>query len=138
RPVVGAQRVRGGRFRGSGPVRPWPGRSPPGGGNRRLSALVRILRFTRSLTPYYVGIMLVAAVTTGASLAVPFLTGRATDVIVAAVGGERETPDAVRTVLLLAAAVLAAELLNSIVSNIGGYWGDVMSAKMRTILSVRY
>ncbi|QGH70678.1 ABC transporter ATP-binding protein [Pseudactinotalea sp. HY158] len=103
-----------------------------------MSALARILRFTRSLTPYYIGIMIVAAITTGAALAVPFLTGHATDVIVATIDGDGEVGAAVRTVVLIAAAVLAAELLNSVVSNIGGYWGDVMSARMRTILSVRY
>ncbi len=103
---------------------------------------MRILRFTRSLTPYYVGIMIAAAVITGAGIAVPFITGAATDVVVGAVGavanGEAVPEGAIRSVVLLALALLAASLVETFVSNIGGYWGDVMSAKMRTILSTRY
>lgn len=101
-----------------------------------MASLLRILRFTRSLSPYYTGIMVAATFVTLSGLAIPFLTGRATDVIVAAVNGDAD--GAVVTVLLLAAAVLGAELVGAVVSNIGGYWGDVMSSRMRNILSVRY
>src|SRR5699024_8647495 len=74
----------------------------------------------------------------GAGLAVPFLIGHATDTVAAAVGGETDTGTAVRTVLLIAGAVLAAELAVTVISNVGGWFGDVMSNRMRTILSVRY
>ncbi|MBK0418977.1 ABC transporter ATP-binding protein [Leucobacter sp. CSA1] len=107
-----------------------------------MSTLMRILQFTRSLTPYYIGIMVAAAVVTAAGLSVPFITGKATDVVVEAVrsiaGGEGVPDDAIRIVVLLSLALLAASLVETFVSNIGGYWGDVMSAKMRTILSTRY
>lgn len=107
-----------------------------------LSTILRILRFTRTLTPYYLGIMIAAAVITGAGIAVPFITGAATDVVVGAVGsvsnGNGVPEGAIRAVVLLALALLAASLVETVVSNIGGYWGDVMSAKMRTILSTRY
>ena len=113
-----------------------------------MGTLMRILKFTRSLTPYYIGIMIAAAVVTAAGLAVPFITGRATDVIVAALGGAASGDGAapvstdpgqtITTVLALAAALLVVSLIEAIIGNIGGYWGDVMSAKMRTILSTRY
>lgn len=111
-----------------------------------MSTLLRILRFTRSLTPYYIGIMIAAAVVTAAGLAVPFITGRATDVIVSAVdssvSGQETVADvageATRIVVLLAIALLAVSLVEAGIGNVGGYWGDVMSAKMRTILSTRY
>ncbi|WP_053386394.1 ABC transporter ATP-binding protein [Leucobacter japonicus] len=113
-----------------------------------MGTLMRILKFTRSLTPYYIGIMIAAAVVTAAGLAVPFITGRATDVIVAALGGAAsgdgaapvatDPGRAIATVLALAAALLAVSLIEAVIGNIGGYWGDVMSAKMRTILSTRY
>ena len=73
-----------------------------------------------------------------AGLAVPFLIGHATDTVAGAVGGQGETGTAVRTVILIAAAVLAAELAVTVISNVGGWFGDVMSNRMRTILSVRY
>lgn len=111
-----------------------------------MTTLLRILRFTRSLTPYYLGIMIAAAVVTAAGLAVPFITGRVTDVIVSAVGtaadGKGAVADvageAIRVVVLLAIALLAVSLVEAGIGNVGGYWGDVMSAKMRTILSTRY
>ncbi len=115
------------------------------GGPPDVTVLIRILKFTRTLAPYYAGIMLAAVVVTAAGLAVPFITGRATDVISSAVGaanGADPAADAVQTtiasVILLAVALLAVSLIEAGVGNIGGYWGDVMSAKMRTILSTRY
>ncbi|QZY52706.1 ABC transporter ATP-binding protein [Leucobacter tenebrionis] len=107
-----------------------------------MSTILRILRFTRSLTPYYLAIMAAAAVVTIAGIAVPFITGAATDTVVDAVGsvsGGSGIPDgAIRTVMLLALALLAASLVETVVSNLGGYWGDVMSERMRAILSTRY
>lgn len=107
-----------------------------------MTTILRILRFTRTLTPYYLAIMAAAAVVTGAGIAVPFITGAATDVVVDAVGSVSNgsgIPDgAIRSVMLLALALLAASLVETVVSNLGGYWGDVMSERMRTILSTRY
>ena len=112
-----------------------------------MAPLLRILRFTRSLTPYYIGIMAAAAIVTAAGLAVPFITGAATDVIADAFGeltsGERALEPGVVSatitpVVVLAVALLAVSLVEAVIGNIGGYWGDVMSAKMRTILSTRY
>lgn len=117
-----------------------------------MTVLIRILKFTRTLAPYYAGIMLAAVVVTAAGLAVPFITGRATDVISSAVGAASATGGAasgadsaaggvqttIESVILLAVALLAVSLIEAGVGNIGGYWGDVMSAKMRTILSTRY
>lgn len=103
-----------------------------------MSSLLRIVRFTRSLTPLYVAIIVASVLTAVANLAVPFIIGRATDSVASAVSGQVATGDAVRTVLWLAAALLAVELATTVVSNVGGWFGDVMSNRLRTILSVRY
>lgn len=114
-----------------------------------LTTLSRILRFTRTLAPYYVAIMIAAVVTTVAALALPFITGRVTDVIVNAIGEgigadgagsatEELIRGTIHTVFLLALALLAVTLIETATSAIGGYWGDVVSAKMRTMLSTRY
>lgn len=103
-----------------------------------MSSLLRIIRFTRALAPLYTAIIACSVLTAGAGLAVPFLIGHATDTVAGAVGGDTATGTAVRTVVLIAAAVLAAELAVTVISNIGGWFGDVMSNRMRTILSVRY
>ena len=103
-----------------------------------MASLLRIVRFTRALAPLYTAIIVCSVLTAAAALAVPFLIGHATDTVAGAVGGQTPTSTAVRAVVLIAAAVLAAELFNTVVSNIGGWFGDVMSNRMRTILSVRY
>jgi ATP-binding cassette subfamily B protein len=103
-----------------------------------VPTLLRLLGFTRSLSRYYVGITLAAVVVTAAGLAVPFLTGAATDQVVSALGGHTQRDTAVFTVVLLAVALLGVSLVEAIIGNIGGYWGDVMSARMRRILSTRY
>ena len=103
-----------------------------------MASLLRIVRFTRALAPLYTAIILCSVLTAAAALAVPFLIGHATDTVAAAVGGQTPIGTAVRAVVLIAAAVLLAELFNTVVSNVGGWFGDVMSNRMRTILSVRY
>ncbi|MEJ6543639.1 ABC transporter ATP-binding protein [Brachybacterium paraconglomeratum] len=103
-----------------------------------MASLLRIVRFTRALAPLYIAIIVCSVLTAAAALAVPFLIGHATDTVAGAVGGQTPTSAAVRAVVLIAAAVLVAELFNTVVSNVGGWFGDVMSNRMRTILSVRY
>ena len=103
-----------------------------------MASLLRIVRFTRTLAPLYTAIIVCSVLTAAAALAVPFLIGNATDTVAAAVGGQTPIGTAVRAVVLIAAAVLLAELFNTVVSNVGGWFGDVMSNRMRTILSVRY
>jgi ATP-binding cassette, subfamily B, bacterial len=103
-----------------------------------VTSLLRIVRFTRSLAPLYTAVILASVLTAVAGLTVPFLIGRATDTVAGAVAGTTPTGTAVRSVLLIAGAVLLAELANTVVSNVGGWFGDVMSNRMRTILSVRY
>ncbi|WP_152351448.1 ABC transporter ATP-binding protein [Brachybacterium subflavum] len=103
-----------------------------------MSSLLRIVRFTRELTPLYLLIVLCSVVTALTGLAVPFIIGHATDVVTGAVGGSIDAGSATRTVLWLAFALLLAELANTLLSNLGGYYGDRMSNRLRTILSVRY
>jgi ATP-binding cassette subfamily B protein len=103
-----------------------------------VSSLLRIVRFTRELSPLYLLIIGCSVVTAVTGLAVPFIIGRATDVVTGAVGGSVTAADATRTVLWLAFALLIAELANTVLSNLGGYFGDRMSNRLRTILSVRY
>lgn len=103
-----------------------------------MRTLLRILRFTRELVPYYLGIVVCSVFVALAALASPFLIGRATDVVVGAVAGERTVDEAIALVLWLAGGLFLAELLSTAISSFGGYLGDVASAQMRAILSVRY
>ena len=103
-----------------------------------MKSLGKILAFTKKLTPYYIAIVVASLFVTAAGIAVPFIIGRATDAAVAAASGSVEVADSIVKVLWLAGAFFAVDVLSTIISSIGGYYGDLMSQKMRSILSVRY
>ena len=65
----------------------------------------------------------------------PFAIARATDTVVAMVAG---TGGSIATLVWLATALLALSLANSAISNLTGYWGDVMATRLRAILSRNY
>ncbi|AXE38063.1 ABC transporter ATP-binding protein [Acidipropionibacterium virtanenii] len=100
-----------------------------------MRSLTRILRFTGSLWKYYAGVVASAMVVAVTSLAVPFVVGRATDL---AVAGMRTEGHNVVPIIWLAVGLLALDLVNSVTTNVNGWLGDVMSARMRQILSSRY
>lgn len=102
-----------------------------------FGSLVAIVRFTSELRPQYVLIALCTVATALAGLATPFLIGRATDLIVDAVQAGTGSA-AVPALVGLAALILATELLSTVVSNVGGFYGDVVSNRIRSILSSRY
>lgn len=101
-----------------------------------MSSLVRLLRFTKNLAPYYaiVGVSSVAVALAG--IAGPFVIGNAADTIVHAVRSGQE--GAAGKVVWLAAAFFAVDLLSTAAVSVGNYYGDVMSQKMRATLSSRY
>ena len=101
-----------------------------------MSSLVRLLRFTKNLAPYYaiVGVSSVAVALAG--IAGPFVIGNAADTIVQAVRSGQE--GAAGKVVWLAAAFFAVDLLSTAAVSVGNYYGDVMSQKMRATLSSRY
>jgi len=103
-----------------------------------VTSLLRILRFAPQLNPLYLGIALSSVLAAVLSLATPFLIGAATDRIVDAVAGRTSVEEAVAAVTWLALVFLAVEVATTAVVSVGGYWGDVMSARMRTVLSTRY
>lgn len=100
-----------------------------------MQSLVRLLGLARELWPYYLGIALAAVATAGTALLTPFIIKAATDEIVSQIRGEG---GGVRALLWLAVALLLVELVSTAVTNVGGYLGDVMSVKLRAILSSRY
>ncbi|MDY5148351.1 iron ABC transporter ATP-binding protein [Actinotignum sanguinis] len=103
-----------------------------------MHALLRIFRFTSALSRYYVAVALASILVTAGTIIVPFVLGAATDTAVAAVSGSLDVGVAVRRVILLAGAFLAIDFFSTTVDSLGGYAGDLMSQKMRSILSVRY
>ena len=102
-----------------------------------LASLVAIVRFTSELRRYYLGVIVCALVTAGAGLATPFLIGHATDAIVDAVNSGSGV-GVLPTLAMLALAILVMELVSTVMHNLGGYTGDVLSNRIRALLSTRY
>ncbi|HET9127323.1 MAG TPA: ABC transporter ATP-binding protein, partial [Propionibacteriaceae bacterium] len=89
----------------------------------------------RELRPAYAVIIVASLLTAATGLLMPFIISRATDLVVSAQAGHG---DHVREILLLAVALFVTDLANTLVSNLGGYFGDLMAVRLRTILSTRY
>ncbi len=103
-----------------------------------MRLLGRILKTTSALWPYYLGIVLASIVVAGLSLVSPFILREATDTIVSAVNGEVTVASVTQTIIILAVILFVADIFNTLMSNVGGYFGDIMSERMRQILSTRY
>ncbi|PLS81735.1 iron ABC transporter ATP-binding protein [Candidatus Saccharibacteria bacterium] len=100
-----------------------------------MYALYRTLHYARNLWPYYVAITIFSTLMALTSLAIPFIIKAATDLMVNVVQGQ---PADYQLGLLLALALLAADVANTLFTNWGGYYGDVMSARLKKQLSERY
>ncbi|ANE04525.1 ABC transporter ATP-binding protein [Corynebacterium crudilactis] len=103
-----------------------------------MRLLGRILKTTSALWPYYLGIIVISIVIAALSLLSPFILREATNSIVAAVTGEVTVDSVTRTIVFLSIALFVASLLSTVMTNIGGYIGDVMASRMRQILATRY
>ena len=103
-----------------------------------MRALTRIFRFTKNLVPLYLVVAVSSVLVTAGNIVAPFIIGRATDTVVAAVSGKIVVEKAVTTVLWLAFIFFVIDILNTGIGAIGGYFGDQLAQKMRSILSVRY
>jgi ATP-binding cassette subfamily B protein len=100
-----------------------------------VGSIARIVVFARSLRHYYVAIALLAVVVALLDLAPPFLSKIATDEIVKVGQGE---PSSAQVVVWAVVGMLIAGVITAVTSNIAGYLGDIMSAKLRVLLSTRY
>ena len=101
-----------------------------------MKNIVRILSGARELWPLYLGIILGAIATTATTLLMPFLIADATQTVVDMATNKREP--SVTPLIRIAVLLLVVMATNSIVTNITGYLGDLMSTRVRQILSHSY
>jgi ATP-binding cassette subfamily B protein len=99
-----------------------------------VKELVRILKYAGHLWPYYLGISIGSVVIAMLNQIQPLFTKMAIDRLPALVGGETE----MLPVLLIVIAIFASDVGATLVSNIAGYYGDIMGAKLRFFLSTKY
>lgn len=100
-----------------------------------MRPLLRILGVARELLPSYAAIVAAGVLVAATGLAVPFIIKAATDEVVASMSG---SGGGVPAVLWLAFLLLLVDLANTLITNVGGYLGDVMAVRLRSILSRNY
>ncbi len=97
--------------------------------------ITRLLATARELWPYYLAITVCTVLVAVAGLVSPFLLKAATDRLVAIAGGGERV---IAPLVWIAVGLLVVEAGRSVISNVAGYLGDVMSARLRATLSRRY
>ncbi len=100
-----------------------------------MKSLGRIFSYARELWPYYVGSIVFSILMSATGILQAFISKNAVDVVTVSVANHSAN---VNGAIFWAAMFLLADLANTLFTNWGGYLGDVMSAKLRTTLSVRY
>ena len=87
-----------------------------------MDSILRTLTEARELTSRYLGIVATSVLIAATALATPFLTKLATDEVVAQLGGGG---GGLVALVWIALGLLLVELTNTVLSNLGGYLGDL-------------
>ena len=97
-----------------------------------MKSIWRILQSARELRGYYalISVVMIAVSLTG--LLIPVLSGWAIDEI------RLGTDARVAYLIMVALGIFVIDITNTFLNNIGGYFGDQMSAKLLKSLSVKY
>lgn len=100
-----------------------------------MRPLFTALSYAKGMWLYYIGVSVASVLVALTGVAIPFVISRATDLMVTVVqGGGADVSGA----MLLALALLAFDVANTLIRNWGGYLGDVMAHKLKAQLSTRY
>ena len=94
-----------------------------------MKSIFEILRYTHGLGGLYLGITVSSVLVALTGIAIPFVISSATDIMVDVVGGQAVD---VWRVISLAGLLFVFDLSNTVIRNIGGFWGDMMAARLRT------
>ncbi|HMQ97210.1 MAG TPA: ABC transporter ATP-binding protein, partial [Candidatus Nanoperiomorbaceae bacterium] len=100
-----------------------------------MKSLIEILRYTHGLSKLYIGITIASVLVALTGIAVPFVIAEVTSLMVAGVQGHSVN---LAQVLILAAVLFGFDMANSLIRNVGGYWGDMMAIRLREQLSTVY
>jgi ATP-binding cassette subfamily B protein len=100
-----------------------------------MKQIWRIITFTKSLWRHYAGISLFTILLAAMTQVQPLLTKGAIDEISKISGGG--SPE-INQVALFAILIFVTDIGQTLLSNVGGYIGDMMSARLQQLLSQRY
>ena len=97
--------------------------------------MFRIFKFTRELWPYYAAISAFTILLSVMTQLQPLFTKAAVDQITKIIGGGHAN---VKLVAVFAVLIFLTDVGQTLLSNIGGYIGDMMSARLQKVMSERY
>ena len=100
-----------------------------------MKPLIHMLRYARGMGRYYIGVSVSSVIVALTGIAVPFVISRATSLMVEVVEGGTV---GIEQAIFLALVLLVLDVTNTMVRNLGGYWGDVMATRLKQQLSTRY
>ncbi|MGI0134004.1 MAG: ABC transporter ATP-binding protein, partial [Candidatus Micrarchaeaceae archaeon] len=100
-----------------------------------MRGMFRIFKFTRELWPYYAAISVFTIFLSAMTQLQPLFTKAAVDQITKLIGGGHAD---VKLVALFAVLIFLTDVGQTVLSNIGGYIGDMMSARLQKVMSERY
>lgn len=100
-----------------------------------MKQLWRIIRFSKSLWRYYVAIAVLTIVLSLMSQLQPLFVKGVVDQVTKLVGGGHLS---MQLVILFAALIFLTDIGVTILTNISGHIGDLMSARLQQIMSERY
>lgn len=99
-----------------------------------MKPIGRILKFAGHLWPYYLGVSVASVFMALLNQVQPLFVKMAIDRLPGIVGGQTElTP-----VLLIVGALFLSDVGGTLISNVSGYYGDIMATKLRFFLSTKY
>lgn len=100
-----------------------------------MKPLIKVVSYAKALWPYYLGVTISSILVAATGIAIPFIIGAATDLMVTVVQGHNAD---VTGAIWLAVLLFLFDTANTYIRNWGGYLGDVMSSKLKSQLSTRY
>jgi len=100
-----------------------------------MKELGRIFRFTKNLWRYYAGVAAFSILVAAMSQMQPLLTKPAIDEVTKLVRGDAAS---IKLVAFLAVMIFLTDVGGTLFANIGGYIGDLLSAKLQRFMSLRY
>lgn len=99
-----------------------------------MKQIFKIFKFAKHLWPYYLGVSLGSVALALLNQLQPILTKNAIDKLPGVVGGQSEF----MPVLIIVLALFLSDVGATLISNISGYHGDILAAKLRFYLSTKY
>ncbi len=100
-----------------------------------MKQLLKVLHYAGNLWPYYAIITIFSVLLALANLVTPFVIKEAADLVTAVLQGGQ--PNYWQG-FWLAMIFLASDVAQTMFSNVGGYYGDIMAAKLKKMLSEKY